>query len=387
MKIIKLAKNMSVKLIITLLCFFQLPILASDKFGVVEQTTIASTILGESRELVIYLPAGYQGSNERYPVLYITDGVQQGQHTAGTVDFLSKFDQAPKMIVVGITTPNQSRTRDLTLAKKDSQSNQALTGADRFLAYVAEEVIPLIKKRYRTLDYQALSGTSHGGQFAVNAMIKRPDLFDGIIAISPSLYWNDQQLLSLTEEALKNKLLKGRLFLSIANEIPFMTEPYDKLVKIIADAPTETLITATKTFSDESHNSTTLLGQYHGLKHLFANWAIPDSPQTLSDLQAVYNTRSKLLGITLAIPEDRANGYGGWLKSLNRKDDALALLRWNRDTYPRSYNTYVALISAYLQFELVNEAQQALEFGLNPKYNLSAEQQQQLKNLLTHPKN
>jgi predicted alpha/beta superfamily hydrolase len=136
------------------------------------------------------------------------------------------------MIVIGIVNPMNKRNEELTLTVKNEAQLDRLAGADRFLAFIEKEVIPLVKSRYRILDYKALSGTSHGGQFAVNALIKRPNLFNGVIAISPSLYWNNNQLLDLTEEALKNGTLNGRLFISIANEEPIMTEPFQKLVDL-----------------------------------------------------------------------------------------------------------------------------------------------------------
>jgi uncharacterized protein len=370
-------------LILVLVCFFHLSVFASVKFGKIEENTIDSQILGEGRELIVYLPAGYEDSKQKFPVLYVTDGDIQGSHTAGTLDFLAKFDLAPSMIVIGIVNPRNKRNEELTLTVKKEAQLDRLAGADRFLAFIEEEVIPLVKSRYRTLDYQALSGTSHGGQFAVNALIKRPNLFNGVIAISPSLYWNNNQLLDLTEEALKKGTLNGRLFISIANEEPTMTEPFQKLVELTKKYPSTNLNISIKKFSDETHDSTTLLGQYHGIKHLFLGWALPNTPQTLADLQLIYSSRSKLLGETMVIPEDRANGYGQWLQYLNRKDETLELFTWNRKTYPQSFNAHIALIKAYLHFNLTGAAKSAIEDAIKSINELSSKQKEELEGLLT----
>ncbi|MBU0912727.1 MAG: alpha/beta hydrolase, partial [Gammaproteobacteria bacterium] len=239
------------------------------------------------------------------------------------------------------------------------------------------------KERYRALDYQALSGTSHGGQFAIHALVKRPGLFNGVIAISPSLYWNKNQMLGLSEAALKNHQLQGRFYVSIANEESTMTEPFGKFVELTQRYPTEKLAVASQTFSNETHNTTVLQGQYYGLKHLFAGWAIPESPQTLADLQTIFERRSKLLNTQMVIPEDRAAGYGQWLQYLNRQDDSLALLKWNRKTYPESLNAHIALIRAYLHFKLVDDAKAALEDALKSINELSTEQKAQLEALFT----
>lgn len=347
-----------------------------------QELAIDSVELDEKRILVIYLPAGYQNSQDRYPVLYLTDGDHQGPHTAGTIDYLAKFEQMPAMIVVGIVNPRETRDRDLTVTSAEKQNSKQLENADRFLAFVEQEVIPLVKERYRTLDYQVLSGTSHGGQFAINALVKRPGLFHGIIAISPSLYWNNHQLLGLAEQALKSEQLQGRLYVSIANEESTMTEPYQRFVDLLSRYPSNKLAFASQTFSDETHNTTVLQGQYAGLKYLFSEWPIPEGePKTLADLQAKFASRSKLLKTDLMIPQDKANGYAGWLQYLNRQDDALALLKWNRENYPQSLNAHTALIKAYLHFKMPEDAKASLKDALKTLNELSPEQKAQLDSL------
>lgn len=359
---------------------------ATGNYSEIQELVIESSVLGEKRNLVVYLPEGYQNNQQRFPVLYLTDGEIQGPHTAGTLDYLAKFDQMPQMIVVGIVTPPQTRERDLTVTSTEQQALQQtvqqLANADRFLAFVEQEVIPFIKKRYRTLDYQALSGTSHGGQFAINALVKRPGLFSGVIAVSPSLYWNKAQMLALTELALKRDQLQGRLYVSIANEESTMTEPFEKFVELTQRYPSEKLVVANQIFGTETHNTTVLQGQYYGLKHLFSGWGIPETPQTLVDLQSIFERRSKLLNTPFVIPEDRAAGFGQWLQYLNRQEDALALLQWNRKTYPQSFDAHAALIKAYLHFKLTDDAQSALEEAKKSIHGLSAEQKKQLADLI-----
>jgi predicted alpha/beta superfamily hydrolase len=357
---------------------------AVGSYTEIEDLVIDSAVMGENRNLVVYLPAGYQNNNDRYPVLYITDGDIHGPHTAGTLDYLAKFDQTPQMIVVGIVNPRETRDRDLTVTSAEKQNSKQLENADRFLAFVEKDVIPFVKDRYRTLDYQALSGTSHGGQFAINALVKRPGLFHGVIAISPSLYWDNHQLLGVAELALKSHRLQGRLYVSIANEEPTMTEPYQRFVDLLTRYPSDKLAVASQTFSNETHNTTVLQGQYAGLKHLFSDWTIPEGvPKTLADLQAKFASRSKLLKTAIVIPEDKANGYGQWLQYLNRQNDALALLKWNRENYPQSLNAHTALIKAYLHFKMAEDAKAALNNTLKSLNALSPEQKAQLEALFT----
>jgi predicted alpha/beta superfamily hydrolase len=357
---------------------------AAARLPVLQELVIDSVVLGEKRDLVIYLPEAYQNSQDRYPVLYLTDGDIQGPHTAGTIDYLAKFEQMPPMIVVGIVNPPETRARDLTVTPSEKQNPNQLENADRFLAFVEKEVIPFVKQHYRTLDYQMLSGTSHGGQFAINALVKRPGLFNDVIAISPSLYWNNQQLLGLAEHALKSEQLQGRLYVSIANEETTMTQPYQRFVDLLARYRSDKLTVASQTFSHETHNTTVLQGQYAALKYLFSEWPIPEGePKTLADLQAKFASRSTRLKTNILIPEDKANGYAGWLQYLNRQDDALALLKWSRTNYPQSLGAHTALIKAYLHFKMQEDAKAALKDALKTLTELSPEQKVQLEALFT----
>lgn len=348
-----------------------------------QELSIDSTVLGEKRDLVVYLPAGYKSNQAHYPVFYLTDGDIQGPHTAGTIDYLAKFEQIPQMIVVGIVNPAKTRVRDLTITPLEKQIPNQLENADRFLDFVEKEVIPFVKQQYRTLDYQILSGTSHGGQFAINTLVKRPDLFNGIIAISPSLYWNNRQLLGLAEQALKRKQLQGRLYVSIASEEPTMTESFQQFLDLLVSYPSDKLVATSQTFSNETHNTTVLQGQYAGLKYLFSEWPIPEGePKTLADLQAKFASRSKLLKTNMKIPEAKANGYAQWLQYLNRQDDVLELLEWNRKNNPQSLSAHSALIKAYLNFNMSEEAESALKNALKSVNELSPEQKSQLKSLI-----
>ena len=187
----------------------------------------------------------------------------------------------------------------------------------------------------------------------------------------------------MAEKALENNLLQGRLFASIANEEQTMTVPFEKFVEMTNNFATDKLVISTKNFNGETHNTTVLQGQYYGLKHLFAGWAIPESPQTLSELQTIFQVRSELLNATTTIPEDRAAGYGQWLQYLNRQEDALELLLWNRENYPHSFNAHTILIKAYLHFKQTGEAEAARQVMFETFKQLSSEQKSEIESLFS----
>ena len=81
-----------------------------------DRLTIKSEVLGEERVALVRTPAGYDTNDQRYPVLYMTDGPAHLSHTASTIDFLARNGRMPEMIVVAIL--NTDRTRDLTPTKQ-----------------------------------------------------------------------------------------------------------------------------------------------------------------------------------------------------------------------------------------------------------------------------
>lgn len=78
----------------------------------------------------------------------------------------------------------------------------------------------------------------------------------------------------------------------------------------------------------------------------------------------------------------RAAGFGQWLQFLNRLQDALTLLQWNRQTYPKSLDAHQALIKAYVHFKLMQEAKTALAEALQQLTGLSEGDQAALRALL-----
>ena len=166
--------------------------------------TIKSTVLSEDRKLQIYTPESYVGGVEEYPVLYLLDGPQHFHHTTGGVDFLARNGRVPEMIVVAIA--NTNRTRDLTPTASAMLGDQKMGGgANTFLKFLCEELGPWVDDNYRTRPRRVLVGHSFGGLFGVHSLITRPDYFHGIIAISPSMQWDDQHTVGQVENWLIEK--------------------------------------------------------------------------------------------------------------------------------------------------------------------------------------
>lgn len=160
--------------------------------------TIESTVLKETRRINVYTPPGYDSHGvERYPVLYMPDGGMEEDfpHVATDIDAAIRAGQARPMFVVGIE--NTERRRDMTAPTEvasDRKIAPHVGGAAAFRSFIADELMPQVRHRYRTDGRTAIVGESLAGLFVVETFFEQPQLFDTYIALSPSLWWNDEAL-------------------------------------------------------------------------------------------------------------------------------------------------------------------------------------------------
>ncbi len=164
-----------------------------------ESFTINSEVLSETRHINVYTPPGYgTGKRERYPVLYMPDGglAEDFPHVATDIDVAIRASQVRPMIVVGIE--NTERRRDMTgptEVASDRKIAVHVGGSGAFRAFIADELMPDVRHRYRTNGKTEIVGESLAGLFVVETFFLQPRMFDTYIALSPSLWWNSQTLI------------------------------------------------------------------------------------------------------------------------------------------------------------------------------------------------
>jgi predicted alpha/beta superfamily hydrolase len=319
--------------------------------------TLKSDVLGEERTILVRTPAGYERGADRFPVLYLTDGDAHIGHTASTIEFLARNGRMPEMIVVGIS--NTDRTRDLTptnaAIEEDGRAVRFPTsgGADKFLKFIETELIPAVESRYRTQPYRVFAGHSFGGLFAVHAFLSRPELFNAYIAVSPSLQWDNQLLVTRAEEFFKGrKELDRTLYFTIANEGGDMQQGFDRLKGILAENRPTGFEWGSSHMADEDHGSVVMPSHYLGLRKVFDGWQMPrDATGAVAGgLQGAdehYRKLSKRLGYTVPTPEALINQIGYQLLAAGKAEEAVATFKTNVERYPASANVYDSLAEAY----------------------------------------
>jgi predicted alpha/beta superfamily hydrolase len=188
-----------------------------------ETLTIESVKLQETRRINVYTPPGYHAEGAtRYPVLYMPDGGLQEDfpHVATTIDTAIRAGEMRPLLLVGIE--NTERRRDMTgptEVEEDRKISPLVGGSAAFRRFIADELIPEVGRRYRGSDETAILGESLAGLFIVETFFLEPELFGTYIALSPSLWWNDQHLLKQAAERLEARPgLRATLYLSSADE-------------------------------------------------------------------------------------------------------------------------------------------------------------------------
>ena len=184
---------------------------------------LESPTLGETRVVNIYTPPGYDrlGATS-FPVVYMPDGgmAEDFPHIANTLDSLIALRAMAPVILVGIE--NTERRRDLTgptAVSSDSAIAPRGGGSAEFRRFLRDDLMPLIRARYRTTEETTIVGESLAALFIVETFLLEPGLFRHYIALSPSLWWNGGALLRAAPVRLRELTdLPRTLYLTAATE-------------------------------------------------------------------------------------------------------------------------------------------------------------------------
>lgn len=310
---------------------------------------IDSTVMSERRQVIVWTPPGYAAGTASFPVLYLTDAERQFGHTATTVEFLSRNGRMPAMIVVGVF--NTDRTRDLTPYKDKEDDVQLPTagGADRFLRFIETELMPWVEGQYRTQKFRAFAGHSFGGLFAMHALATRPDLFNAVVAVSPSLPWRQGEAVKRIDTMLgQQRTLKAALYVTLGDEGQAMKSGLDRLRTVLEEKAGKGLRWDLVEMLDEDHGSIVLRSHYNAFEKVFDGWRLPRTRTGtfkggFKAVEGHYARLSDRLGWMITPPETTINALGYAAIAERQFDEGLEYLQANVRNYPNSANVYDSL--------------------------------------------
>jgi predicted alpha/beta superfamily hydrolase len=226
---------------------------------------VYSEIVADSFFILISVPDKYYTSEERYPVLYVLDGDIAYGMAASISRYLQIGDNIPQLIVVGIGYGSLSR-KAVGNRLRDYRPEQS-GGAENFLKFLNDELIPYIDENYRTVPGdRTLNGYSLGGLFGLYTLFTRPESFSNYIIGSPNLSWDDYVIFQYEEnspEKIGDKQLN--IFISVGqgeSEERYFN-PVDSLVTNIQQHNYPGVYMETQVFNGSTH----LMGPPESLTH------------------------------------------------------------------------------------------------------------------------
>jgi len=341
---------------------------------------IQSEVLNEERTYTVHLPNRFDSFDTSYPVIYLLDGRGHFLHTSGITDFLAAGGRMPAVIVVAIE--NTNRTRDLTpeqtIKDVDEFKNiEGSGGADNFLKFIETELMPEINKTYKPAPYSILIGHSFGGLFATYAFLNKPKLFQAYIALSPSLWFNDQDLSkNLKPFFEKYNTERIRFYMTIGNEGGTMLGGAYKLIGEFEDHSEKHPETKIKykfePMFTETHGTIPHRGTYNGLEFIFQDYKY-DEPKSPDDFDRFGGRKgfvdylvkhskdiSELYGFEIS-SESIVNEWGYQFLSAPMngfKEVGIYAFETNVKNYPNSANVYDSLADGYARLGKTEKAKE-----------------------------
>jgi predicted alpha/beta superfamily hydrolase len=256
--------------IILVLCNVSFVVLyAQDLPG--KKDSLESGILKEKRIIQVVMPANYKpGMQDKFDVLYVLDGEGNTKLTEDIIQFISGEGFMPQPIIVGVF--NTDRTRDLTPSHE--QGFESSGGADHFLAFLKNELIPYINAKYPTNGDNMLFGHSFGALFVMYALLQEPNLFKSYLAADPSFWWGNGSMEKLAKEKLQTLSGSPRTLFISGREGQGMREmrilPMDTILQKWAPAGLAWKVAA---YPNETHGTVRLKSIYDGLKFTYTGYS------------------------------------------------------------------------------------------------------------------
>jgi len=323
------------------------PVSTAVTLEVGKRFQIQSAILGESRDILVRLPVGYEEGENSYPVIYVLDGNNHFFHASIGAGLLEENDRMPESIIVAL--PNGDGTRGRDLARE----------MDNFRRFIGEEVFAFVDANYRTSGQKSLFGHSLAGFFTLTMLVDHSDMFDAYIAASPVVQARNSELIAKFEKLFEAKpALKKALYLTLtdaAEEGLAATDALNQLVKLLEEKAPQGLVWRYDFIGAQVHMTTPALTAYQGLSYVFTDYQAPsfvsvDMYKAAGGMPAFkerFVKRGAKYGRESQIPQEtmRRLAYLHMREGLH--DDALTLFSQNQKNFPESPRIYNSLGDGY----------------------------------------
>lgn len=198
------------------------------------QEFIISSKISKQKYLIQVYEPKIKTPKEGYKVVYILDGNASfplASTIAQTIENSSNRTGKIPPLIVAIAYPSEetfdkkARSFDYTppyigelKIPENRKSSTIYTqgGAEYFYKFIEEQLKPIINKTYKiNKEKQILFGHSYGGLFTLYTFLNHTSSFQHYIAASPSIWWNDFQILKEAKNFKNNINPHTKLWLSV----------------------------------------------------------------------------------------------------------------------------------------------------------------------------
>jgi predicted alpha/beta superfamily hydrolase len=230
--------------------------------------SINSTTLKQKRFFQVFIPPGYKsGSSDKFDVLYVLDGSDYNTRLINEVQgFVEWHDYMPPTIIVSV---NQiDRNVELTPTHMDASPGSG--GADKFLGFIKNELVPYINTNYPSDNDNTLWGHSLGGMFVMYALLREPSLFHSYIASDPSVWWDDGYVTKMASAKLSSLPFQNTTLFVSGRDIDVHDMKIDTLDAVLKKSAPVGLKWKLTVYEGETHSAVRLKTTYDALKFTYA---------------------------------------------------------------------------------------------------------------------
>jgi len=330
-----------------------------DPVSIGKYRKLHSQILIEDRTLLVNLPQGYNETTNSYPVLYILYGGNPQGYFAEAVHIVDRLNEAsriPDMIIVGVK--NTDRYRDCLPINRNGEPG----GAENFLKFFKEELIPFVDKSYRTKDFRILLGPQAGAAFSVYALMENPELFRVNIITNP--FWirsNREYMLTKANDFFsKEGSLDNFLFMTTntSDDNEATMEYLRKFTAIVEEGKKRDFTLILNLLEKREVGIISSPGLKKGLETFFKEYKFPTEKEIdgLEDLKEYYHNLSQKYGYEIDIPEFTLIRQGDGLEERQKLEEAKILYEYVLVKYPHDLNSYARLADLHRRWGNYNLA-------------------------------
>ncbi|MBN8653920.1 MAG: hypothetical protein J0L67_20995 [Cytophagales bacterium] len=335
------------------ICLLLLAIAATafGAHGQIKTLKINSSILNEDVEVWVTTPPEYSKTTTSFPVLYVldADGLFNLASDMNAYLSLKYVEHMPAMIVVGVRSKSGT-WRSKYFNPPDSASKDQYQ-ADYFQQFLEKELKPEITKNFRTADFSLLVGHSLGGLFVTYSLASRPNVFNGYIAISPTLH---RHLPQLTKKIKALTLTKPTFYyFSVAeHDLNNYLPATEKLRDSVTHYAVPNLEWAYSFSKSKDHYTTAPVVLFEQLDAIFKPWYLSDpvKPITLDWMLQHVEVLNKRYAYDINI-ESRLATFGQALLANERLESAKRTFDALLQRYPLSPIPHQCLTDYYISVQ------------------------------------